>query len=139
MFYREMTGDDYEAAYGLWAGTEGMGLSKADSRNEILRFLDRNPGLSQICVTEEGELAGTALCGHDGRRGFLYHVAVNGKYRGKGIGKAMVTRCLQGLQAAGIAKCHIIVIEDNAVGRRFWEFAGWELRNGLVLYSSSTV
>ncbi|MBY9080013.1 GNAT family N-acetyltransferase [Paenibacillus sp. HN-1] len=139
MIYRGMKENDYVAAYDLWAGTEGMGLSGADSRDEIVRFLDRNPGLSQICVTEEGELAGTALCGHDGRRGFLYHVAVSGKHRGKGIGKDMVTRCLQGLQAEGIAKCHIIVIEANAVGRRFWESTGWELRNGLVLYSSHTV
>lgn len=138
MIYREMTGDDYEAAYSLWEATEGMGLSAADSREEILRYLERNRGLSQVCLAEDGRLAGTALCGHDGRRGFMYHVAVDREYRGFGIGRELVSRCLGGLRSEGIMKCHLMVMGGNVTGQRFWSGVGWELRNGILLYSQST-
>lgn len=135
LIYRELVADDYETAYQLWAQTEGMGLSEADSREEILRYLERNPGLSQICENEAGSIAGTALCGHDGRRGYMYHVAVSDEYRGMGIGRELVTRCLSNLSAAGITKCHLMVIGDNEQGRRFWESIGWQYRDAIALYS----
>lgn len=135
LIYREWVADDYEAAYQLWVQTEGMGLSEADSREEIVRYLERNPGLSQICEKEDGSIAGTALCGHDGRRGYMYHVAVSNECRGMGIGRELVTRCMDNLSKAGIAKCHLMVIGNNEQGRRFWESLGWQYRDGIALYS----
>ncbi|MFF2019161.1 GNAT family N-acetyltransferase [Paenibacillus sp. NPDC058177] len=138
MIYRAMTADDYDAAYELWVNTEGMGLNEADSREGILRFLERNPGLSQVCVHEDGSLAGTALCGHDGRRGFLYHVAVSHASRGKGAGRELVARCLDKLRENGIGKCHLMVFKENQKGRQFWEELGWQYRDDIALYSRDT-
>ncbi|AIQ44808.1 GCN5 family acetyltransferase [Paenibacillus sp. FSL R7-0273] len=138
MRYREMMAEDYEAASRLWGNTAGMGLSRADSREGIIQFLGRNPGMSQVCETENGTLAGTVLCGHDGRRGYLYHVAVSTVCRGKGAGREMVTRALSALREAGIAKCHLMVIEGNRPGRSFWSGTGWEERDGIVLFSQNT-
>lgn len=135
MNYREMVMDDYEAAYQLWEQTEGMGLSEADSRLEIIRYLERNQGFSQICEKDDGQIVGTALCGHDGRRGYMYHVAVSTDCRGLGIGRELVTRCLGNLRAVGIAKCHLMVIGTNEQGRQFWEGMGWKYRGGIMLYS----
>ncbi|WP_337926706.1 hypothetical protein [Paenibacillus caui] len=67
----EMTIDDYEGAYRLWKNTKGMGLSAADSRESIASYLQRNEGLSFVCK-QDGQIVGTVLCGHDGRRGFMY-------------------------------------------------------------------
>ena len=138
MIYREMRIDDYSAAYKLWENTEGMGLSAADSKQEITRYLNRNPGLSQICEDVNGSIAGTALCGHDGRRGFLYHVAVSKSHRGQGIGRELVRRCLNKLHEEGIAKCHLMVIGDNELGQEFWRGLGWLYRDGIALYSKDT-
>lgn len=135
MIYRPMTADDYEAAYHLWDNTDGMGLSEADSRDEILRYLERNPGISQVCIEEDGTLAGTAMCGHDGRRGYMYHVAVSSRSRGQGAGRELVKRCLERLREVGIMKCHLMVIEGNGLGRSFWTGTGWQERDGLVLFS----
>ncbi|WP_340006404.1 GNAT family N-acetyltransferase [Paenibacillus sp. FSL K6-0276] len=135
MIYREMVVDDYEAAYQLWEYTEGMGLSEADSRLEIIRYLERNRGFSQICENEDGQIVGTALYGHDGRRGYMYHVAVSDDCRRMGVGRKLVTRCVENLRAAGIAKCHLMVIESNEQGREFWEGMGWQYRGGIMLYS----
>ncbi|KWX71677.1 GCN5 family acetyltransferase [Paenibacillus riograndensis] len=138
MNYRPMTADDYEAAYRLWENTEGMNLSGADSREEILRYLERNPGLSQVAENGDKTLAGTAMCGHDGRRGYMYHVAVSEDGRGQGVGRELVSRCLASLLQEGIEKCHLMVIEGNALGRSFWTRIGWEERDGIVLFSSNT-
>jgi len=87
---REMQIDDYDEVFDLWRKTLGMGLSKADEKENMLRFLFRNVGLSYVCCLED-IIIGTVLCGHDGRRGYIYHVTVAEEYRGKGIGRALVT------------------------------------------------
>lgn len=131
--------DDYAEAYRLWEETPGMGLSDADSPDSIRSYLERNPGLSFVAAAEgAGGLAGTVLAGHDGRRGFLYHLAVRPEYRGRGIGEALAKAALDGLLRQGIAKCHLMVLADNNLGQRFWAKAGWQKRDNLYLYSSDT-
>jgi ribosomal protein S18 acetylase RimI-like enzyme len=130
----EMTIDHYERSIELWKCTEGLVLSESDSKANISLFLSRNEGMSFVCL-EEDCVVGTILCGHDGRRGFLYHVAVCETFRGKGIAKRMVERSLDALRAAGITKCHLFTLESNEVGNRYWSGTGWERRNGILLYS----
>lgn len=132
--YRGMTIEDYEASFSLWSKTEGMVLSDSDSKPAIADYLERNPQLSFVCEAD-GRLQGTILCGHDGRRGFIYHVAVNPEQRGLGIGSKLVELSLERLQAAGIMKCHLFVLADNEIGNRFWHRSGWEKREGIAIYS----
>lgn len=131
---REMHMDDYPDMIVLWSRTPGIGLSDADSESEIRNFLLRNPGLS-YCWKEEGSLIGTILCGHDGRRGYLYHTAVSEEHRGKGIGRALVEKSLQQLREQGVHKCHLFVFADNESGNAFWESAGWIKRKDILVYS----
>ena len=109
---REMTIGDYKTVYDLWKNTEGMDLSDADSLESITRFLKHNPGLSFVAVSE-GEIVGAALCGHDGRRGYLHHLAVRKSYRRQGIGRSLVWRCLYVLMRAGISKTCLFIFDDN--------------------------
>lgn len=125
---------DYDAVTALWTRTPGIGLSEADSRRNIGIFLDRNPGLSFVAEDEEG-LMGAVMSGHDGRRGFLYHLAVDQAKRRNGVGRQLVDRCLSGLAALGLRKCHIFVFADNEEGRRFWSRTGWEQRFDLIVMS----
>lgn len=131
---RPMQAGDIPAAQELWGRTEGMGTGKADTPPALTAFLDRNPGLSVVAETD-GHLVGTALCGHDGRRGMLYHVAVDTACRGQGLGRALVSACLEGLARAGIARCHLFVFNANAGGLAFWEHEGWQRRTDLTAFS----
>jgi ribosomal protein S18 acetylase RimI-like enzyme len=131
---REMEVDDYEDAFALWQVTEGIGLSEADSREAIARYLARNPGLSFVARAEDGTLAGAVLCGHDGRRGYLHHLAVRTGCRGQGLGRVLVDHCLAALQAEGIDKCHLFVKRNNPSGLEFWKKIGWSERS-LILMS----
>lgn len=103
MTIREMQIQDYEEIYAMWQITSKRALSGADSRDAICRYLKRNPGLSQVAV-EDGKIVGTVLAGHDGRRGYIHHMAVMPHYRRKGIARAMAQRALSGLQQEGIEK-----------------------------------
>lgn len=134
MTLREFTIGDYEATYQLWQNAEGIGLSEADQRENVARFLAVNPGLSFI-AEQGGRLVGGLLCGSDGRRGFLYHLAVEKSHRRAGIGRALVQRCLAALASAGMRKCHIFVMADNQEGKLFWKRNGWEERTTLVIMS----
>ncbi len=127
--------EDYDAAVDLWRNTEGIGLSSADTRERITAYLARNPGTSFVARDLDGKLIGAVLCGHDGRRGFLHHLAVDKAWRGKGVGRALTTACLNGLHAVGIDKCHLFVYNDNQPGRDYWTHEGWKERLDMMLVS----
>ncbi len=134
---QELTIGDYTEVYELWSITPGMGLSDADSRESIERFLIRNRGLSYVCKCN-GSVIGTVLCGHDGRRGYIYHVTVVGEYRGKGIGRVLVDKSLRKLKEEGINKCHLFVFRDNEIGNAFWSSSGWTKREDILVYSKNS-
>ena len=134
---REMVAADYPALRGLWESSEGIGLSDADSPAGFEQFLARNRRLSVVAV-DEGRVVGGALCGHDGRRGYIHHLAVSLSHRRRGIARGLVTRCLSTLDAEGIQKCLVFVLDDNTAGSTFWEASGWAERVELVVFSSGT-
>lgn len=119
-----MTMAHYDEAYDLWRRTEHMGLSASDSREGTARYLERNPGMCFVALAA-GKVVGTILCGFDGRRGYITHLAVDTGQRGQGIGKALVARAVDALVREGIIGCNLFVLSDNTEGRRFWESLGW--------------
>ena len=129
--------EDYAEVIALWRSTEGLGLSKADSEEGISRFLIHNPGLSYV-ARRKGGLVGAVLCGCDGRRGYIHHLAVEKGNRRLGIGKALVSNCLKTLNEQGIQKCHIFVFTDNQLAIDFWNAATWKQRFELILMSKDT-
>src|SRR5437667_3728786 len=100
---REFVIDDYDKAVALWNLAEGVEVAEGDSREEINAYLLRNPGLSRI-AEEDGTIVGAVLCGHDGRRGLIYHLVVAPAYHAKGIGRLLVGECIAQLRAAGLAR-----------------------------------
>lgn len=134
---REIHLDDYDEIYTLWSRTSGMGLSDADSEQNIRNFLIRNKGMS-FCYEENGKIIGTILCGYDGRRGYIYHVTVAEECRGRGIGRLLVEKSLQKLKESGIYKCHLFVFRDNEIGNAFWSSTDWIKREDIFVYSRDT-
>ena len=132
---RTMRTEDYEGLYALWKTIRGFGMrSLDDSREGVERFLRRNPTTSVVAVDGEGAIVGGILCGHDGRRGCLYHVCVREDWRRQGIGKAMVVHCMNALKAEQINKVSLIAFTANDIGNAFWKCIGWTRREDLNYY-----
>ena len=122
---REFRIEDYQAAIELWNRLEGLDIAEGDDRETIRRFLQRNPGLSRVAM-DDAAMVGAVLCGHDGRRGYVYHLAVDPTHRGQGIGRRLIAECLAGLKKAGLERANILVADDNPRGLEFWNSCGWE-------------
>ena len=131
---RPMTIEDYEEVYALWTHIQGFGIrSIDDSKEDIARFLDRNPNTSAVAVCD-GKIVGNILCGHDGRQGSFYHVCVAKDYRRHGIGKSMVVHCMNALKAEKINKVSLIAFSVNDIGNAFWNNMLWTKREDLNYY-----
>ena len=131
---RVMTMEDYDKVYELWMSISGFGIrSIDDSKEGVERFIRRNPTTSMVAVWGE-ELIGAILCGHDGRRGCLYHVCVKENYRKHGIGQQLVEACLDALREEHINKVNLIAFKKNEVGNRFWKGLGWDYRDDVNYY-----
>ncbi len=123
-----MTPADFPEVLALWAATEGVGLNESDTPEQLAAYLARNPGFSLV-ARDAGRVVGAVLCGHEGRRGYLHHLAVAADHRGLGLGRQLVDTCLAGLKRAGITRCNIFVFADNDEGMTFWRHTGWALRD----------
>ncbi len=126
-----MTAADIPAALALWRVTEGMGLGDSDRPDRLAAFLERNPGLSAVAEEGNGTLIGAVLCGDDGRRGYLHHLAVLRERRNQGVARALLAHCFAGLQARDIERCNIFLLASNTEGERFWRREGWVVRDNL--------
>ena len=131
---RPMTTDDYDEVFAMWQITTKRALSDADSRENIAFYLKRNPEMSQVAVAH-GKIVGTVLCGHDGRRGFIHHMAVAEEYRRHNIAKRMALTALEALVNDGIKKTHIFCYTNNNLGQSFWTALGWQKRDDVFVFS----
>ena len=131
---RIMTIEDYEGVYALWKKIKGFGIrSIDDSKEGVARFLKRNPTTS-VVAEKDGRIVGSILCGHDGRRGCLYHVCVDEDYRRHGIGKRMVVFAMKALKEEKINKVSLITFTENDIGNAVWNTIGWTERLDLNYY-----
>ena len=129
--------EDMPEVWDLWASCEGVGFGPGDTHPGTTQFLRRNPGQSLVAVMDR-RIVAAVLCGHDGRRGFLYHLAVAPECRHRGLGTELVRRCLETLRERGIERCSLVVYATNSDARSFWETVGGNLRSDLVMYQLGT-
>ena len=129
---RLMSIDDYDYVYALWLNTPGMGLNTLDdSREGIDKYLKRNPTSCFVALCD-GDIIGVILSGHDGRRGYIYHLAVLPDYRNQKIGKNLVNHAISALAAEGISKVSLVAYKANDLGNAFGDSMGFSLRDDLV-------
>lgn len=132
MKIRKMLSGDYKQVYSLWMSCTGMGLNNLDdSRDGIDMFLRRNPDTCFVAETGD-QIIGCIMAGSDGRRGYIYHTAVNPQYKRQGIARQLVNTAMDALKQIGINKVALVVFERNEDGNLFWEKMGFSSREDLV-------
>lgn len=119
--------EDYDRVLSLWQSMEtGMHVGLSDTPQEIQKKLERDPDLFLIAESN-AQILGSIIGAFDGRRGMIYHLAVQREVRRHGIGQALLTEVEQRLQAKGCIKCFLMVLEDNQAAMQFYEECGWKM------------
>ncbi len=129
--------EDYDAINDFWRKIDGIELAELENKQNFEFFLKRNEGMSFLAVEHE-ELIGTCLGSHNGRRGFLNHLAVAQSHRRKGIGKMLVQKCMEILQAEGIKRIYIFLAKENVEAQSFWEHIGWSQYDQYLMMTIET-
>lgn len=135
---RDMAIDDYDSVYDLWMSCKNMGFNNLDdSRAGIEKYLNRNPATCFV-AEQDNSIVGVVLAGHDGRRGFIHHMAVAENCRRQGIATDLLERAIDALKEEGINKAALLVFSRNEAGNAFWERQGFIIRND-VKYRNKTL
>ena len=127
---------DYDAVEKLWRESDGVGLRADETRHWLARYLERNPGMSWL-ARDGSDVIGAVLGGHDGRRGYLYHLAIAASHRRRGIARALVAASLEVMAKHGIVRATVFVYDDNAAALDFWRTSGWHDRVDLRMMQKS--
>lgn len=136
MQLREATPADHPVLHALWARTPGIRLRAEDALEPYCAYLARNPGLSLVAEAA-GAIVGSLLAGHDGRRGYLQHLAVDPAWRRRGIASALIAAALARLAAQGIAKSHVFVLDAAPQALAFWRSRDdWGERRDIRVFST---
>jgi ribosomal protein S18 acetylase RimI-like enzyme len=124
--FEDMHISHYNEVLDLWHTTRHISVSEIDSYESVSRYIERNPGLCSVAL-RDNTIIGAILCGHDGRRAHINHLAVSNEHRKTGVGSTLVKRCLERLRELDIKIVYLSIYEDNLSAKKFWENQGWKL------------
>ena len=120
--------DEFDAAIALWA--EAGLLRPWNDPHADLALAAGRATSDVLAARIGGALVATAMVGHDGHRGWVYYLAVTGRYRGRGIGRAMMNAVEMWCQDRGVPKLQLMIRSDNAAVQAFY---------GAIAYARSDV
>jgi ribosomal protein S18 acetylase RimI-like enzyme len=125
----EITDADVPHVIALW---QRCGLTRPwnDPAADIA-FARGGPNSTLVIGRHDGEIAASALVGHDGHRGWVYYVAVDPQHQKKDFGRAIMAAAEAWLRATGIEKVMLMVRPDNSV-RAFYDRLGYEAQERVV-------
>jgi ribosomal protein S18 acetylase RimI-like enzyme len=125
MIIRDFQTADYDAVIDLWrrAG-DGVHLRRSDTREEIAKKTQRDPDLF-IVVEEDGQLVGAVMGGFDGRRGLIYHLATDPRFRRLGVASGLMDALEERLRAKGCLKAYLLVTNENLEAQAYYLKRGW--------------
>jgi len=124
---------DYQQVYDLWSSIEkGIHVGRSDSLVEIEKKISRDPDLFLVAESQN-EIIGSVIGGYDGRRGLIYHLAVNATFRGQGIGSRLMDEVESRLRFKGCLKCYLLVTSDNLEVESYYRNRGWQHMDSIHL------
>ncbi len=126
MHFREFSLNDYDAVRALWQQyPDELGIGRSDTREELAKKQRHDPGLFLV-AEENGRIVGTVIGGFDGRRGIIYHLAVDRGFRRQGLGRRLMVEIERRLAERGCLRAYLLVKPENLQALEFYERHGWE-------------
>jgi len=131
MKIREFRIDDYPMVRDLWQAA-GLILRPGDELEDVKLKLQRDPDLFLVAVQDD-RIVGSIMGGWDGRRGWIYHLAVKPEHQQKGIGVGLVREVEERLVAKGARKVNAQVYKWNERSSEFFKAIGYEPQPDLTM------
>lgn len=117
---------DIDQVLKLWNEVFGASfLESGVTKDELITYLKRNPDASSVACTDDGKVIGALLCGSDGVRGYIYHIAIYNQYRVNEIEKRLLDRSLAKLKGIGINTGFIFTQNNNHDMDAAFNSIGW--------------
>lgn len=125
---------DIDKMLDLWKSIPGMGIGQGDEVDLLRAFINRNP-FTCLLLKDKQSVIGTVLGGFDGRRGYIYHLAVHPNFQGQGYGRELLVHVARELEKQGALKIHLMAFNNNHNAAQFYQSQGWELRQDVKIFS----
>jgi ribosomal protein S18 acetylase RimI-like enzyme len=131
MKIREFKIDDYPIVRDLWQAA-GLIPRPGDELEDVKLKLQRDPDLFLVAVQDD-RIVGSIMGGWDGRRGWIYHLAVKPEHQRKGIGVGLVREVEKRLVVKGARKVNAQVYKWNERSSEFFKAIGYEAQPDLTM------
>jgi len=116
--------EDRQAVVDLWVRT-GIARPWNDLGAEIDLQRRHYPDLLLVADAPDEPVVGAVMGGWDGRRGWVYHLAVDAGHRRRGVARALLAALEARLGAMGAPKVNLMVRGDNLGVLDFYSRAGY--------------
>ncbi len=117
--------DDYARLVEIWkASGPGVNFARSDTPEEIQKKLNYSPDLFLVAEVSNS-IIGSVIGGFDGRRGMVYHLAVEPNMRKQGVGKALMAEVETRLKAKGCIKSYLMIMPENPSVIDYYKELGW--------------
>lgn len=135
---RTMHMSDFFPLYELW---KQVGLTLAPVKREQHEFsmmLALNPDTCLLAWCD-GQIVGSILAVFNGRRAWMYHLAIRANWQGRGLGSRLLLLAEKKLKKKGVTKALLWVdTSNNSVGK-FYKKRGYRLDDGYMLFGKDLV
>ena len=122
----EFTMDDYPVVHVLWQRGD-LWMRPSDGPEATALKLTRDPELFLVARDGEGRIVGTVMGGWDGRRAYVYHLAVLPEHQRRGIASLLMDELEARFRAVGAMKAKLQILVDNGASRAFFAARGYQL------------
>ncbi len=128
---RAIEDGDVAAVIALWHAA-GVTRPWNDPERDIA-FARRGPHSTVLVAEVAGSITATVMVGEDGHRGWVYYLAALPERQGSGLGRAIMQAAEAWLAERGIWKVQLLIREENAAVRGFYEHLGYA-KNPTVVF-----
>ncbi len=118
--------EDYAVVHVLWQRGD-LWMRPSDGPEATLLKLTRDPGLFLVARAGDGRIVGTVMGGWDGRRAYVYHLAVAPERRREGIADALMDEIEERFRALGALKAKLQILVENEASKAFFAHRGYLL------------
>ena len=122
---------DYDLVFELWQEA-GLVIRPGDDLSGVRLKLLRDPDLF-LLARSEGEIVGCIIGGWDGRRGWLYHLAVKPSRQRQGIATALLNEIEKRLVEKGAKRINAQIYQSNTKSLKFFNARGYETHVDLLM------